>query len=325
MEKSLRIAVLMGGVSREREISLKSGRAVAQALREAGHDVVEFDVRSRDLSGLERVGAELAFIALHGEFGEDGQVQCLLERMDLPYTGSGPSASFVGLDKIESKRRFVIAAVPSPDYFAVTAEDDLRSRLATADAMGYPLVCKPAREGSSCGITVAHDSREFVAGICSALDHGPRVLVEKHVKGRELTVGILDGVPLPPIEIVPHREFFTYESKYVDADTEYVLQTNLPPRVHRRAQEISRRAFCALGCRQFARVDLIYGDDGNLYVLEVNTIPGMTERSLLPKAARLIGMDFVRLCDHLAWGARRRMKATGREILWDSNVLRQVG
>ena len=325
MKKSLDVAVLMGGFSDERDVSLKSGKAVAKALLAAGHSVRAVDVVKRDLAMLEKHRPDVVFIALHGAFGEDGGVQAVLEQMHLPYTGSGPTASYVGMDKIESKRLFVTNSIPTPDYFVVRADDDLGEVIRSAGSMGYPVVCKPARGGSSCGVTIARDSAELVAGVCKALDHDARVLVERRIKGRELTVGVLDGIGLPVIEIVADREFFDYDAKYFDEETQYLTRVNLEPAVRQRVVTISERAFEVLGSRQLARVDLIYGTDGQVYVLELNSIPGMTERSLLPMAARMIGLEFIDLCSHLVEDAYYGKKISTRIMTLQDEEMKQVG
>lgn len=325
MKNELRIAVLMGGVSDERDVSLKSGRAVVNALRLAGHNVIAVDLMDRDLDMLKSIEPDVVFIALHGLFGEDGGVQQILEGMGLPYTGSGPTASYVGMDKVESKRLFVRNAIPTPDYFVVEAEDDLTEVIEKAREMGFPVVCKPSRNGSSCGISIAKDAPEFVGGVCRALDLDEQALVERFIRGRELTVGVLDGIALAPIEIRTEREFFDFEAKYHDESTQYITNVSLLPAVYHRMVEVSERAFHALGCRQMARVDLMYGYDGEMYVLEVNTIPGMTERSLLPKAARMMGIDFVSLCDHLVQAAYAGETADTTFVEEQRTRIRRVG
>ena len=300
MKRVLKIAVLMGGISEERRVSLKSGMAVADALQKAGHAVTPFDVVDTGLKGLRAIGPDLAFIALHGRFGEDGEVQRLLGDMRIPYTGSGAEASRLGMDKVESKRLFVRNSIQTADYFVVE-EDQQEAEIASwASALGYPLVCKPARSGSSLGVRIVRREDDLFQALQAALKRGPTALVERCVRGREFTVGILENCPLPMIELRPKREFFDYLAKYEDDSTEYITPVALIESLYRKAMEASVRAFECLGCRHFGRVDLIYGYDGTLHIMEVNTIPGFTERSLLPLAAAQVGIDFVSLCDRIA-------------------------
>ncbi len=300
----LKVAVLMGGVSAEREVSLKSGEAVLTALRRAGHEPVPYDVTDRALPGLAQIEPDVAFIALHGEFGEDGQVQQVLEAIGLPYTGSGPEASRLGMDKLATKRAFIRHAIPTPDYLALGPSDGTAAAEAAA-RLGYPLVCKPARSGSSLGVTIVRGPARLAAALADARAHGPTVLLERYVPGREFTVGVLAGEALPMVELVVQGEFFDYEAKYADQATRYITPVALLPTLYRKACEAAVRACRAIGCRQMARVDLIYGYDGGLYLLEVNTIPGLTPRSLLPMAAAEAGISFPALCDRLAREALR--------------------
>lgn len=297
----LRVAVLMGGVSPEREVSLKSGKAVVEALRAAGHEAIPYDVVETNLDGLDDIHPDVAFVALHGAFGEDGGVQQLLEAAGLPYTGSGAEASRIGMDKVVSKRRFVQHAVPTADYFVVEPGGSARRVERAARELGYPLVCKPVDGGSSIGVSVVRGHRNLPDALDAALrvSRDGRAMLECYVRGRELTVGILDGNPLPMVEIVPRAGFFDYRAKYEDEATQYITPVSLIQCVYRKALAVSAAAFECLGCRHFGRVDLRYGYDGELCVLEVNTIPGLTSRSLLPLAAAQAGIGFVELCDSI--------------------------
>ncbi len=294
-----RVAVLMGGFGGEREVSLKSGRAVLQGLREAGHEAIPYDVTDPALPGLEDMLPDAAFVALHGAYGEDGGVQQMLDGMGIPYTGSDAEASRLGMDKLSSKRLFVRHSVPTADYFVVGPRDDLRTAAGNAQAFGYPFVCKPACSGSSLGISIVRSPRQLREALGAARAEGDSVLVERYVRGREFTIGVLDGEALPMVELVVGREFFDYEAKYEDASTDYVTPVSLLHTVYRRATDAAVRAYNALGCRHVARVDLLYGYDNGLYVLEVNTIPGFTPRSLLPMAAAEAGIPFAQLCDRV--------------------------
>jgi D-alanine-D-alanine ligase len=303
----------MGGLSGEREVSLKSGKAVAQGLAEAGHEAIPYDVTGPALTGLREMAPDVAFVALHGTFGEDGAVQLILEDMGIPYTGSGPVASRLGMDKLASKRLFVRHAVPTADYFALGVGEGLAGAAARAAEFGYPLVCKPSASGSSLGVSIIRKPADLEAAIAAAREHGDTVLVERYVSGREFTVGVLEGEALPMIELIVGREFFDWTAKYEDKRTRYVTPVSLLPSLYRKATEAAVRAYEALGCRHMARVDLIYGHDGRLYVLEVNTIPGFTQRSLLPMAAAQAGIAFPALCDRMVRAAVRDAAAQGEQ------------
>lgn len=286
--KTLRVAVLLGGVSSEREVSLRSGKAVADALEAAGFPVTRVDVQDEALSGLPADGVDAAFLALHGRYGEDGGVQAALEARGVVYTGSGVEASRVAMDKVLAKERFRAAGVPTADWSVVTSATKTFGVI-------LPAVVKPAAEGSSVGVTVVREAKQLVAAVRTALAYGGRALIERFVPGREMTVGILGERRLPVIELRPKRDFFDYEAKYQDARTEYIVDPPLKPEERRAVQEAAWAAHEALGCRGMSRVDVILAEDGPV-VLEVNTIPGLTERSLLPKAARAAGIDFAALC-----------------------------
>jgi D-alanine-D-alanine ligase len=300
-----RVAVLMGGFSSERAVSLKSGLAVATALREAGHEAVPYDVTGPSLPGLASMRPEVAFIALHGAFGEDGTLQQMLDDMRIPYTGSGPRASRLGMDKLASKRAFIRHAIPTADYVVVEPGTDAASVCRQAEGFGYPVVCKPAAGGSSLGVSIVREPARLPEALEAARAESGSVLVERYVRGREFTVGILEGEALPMIELCVAREFFDYQAKYEDERTRYVTPVALLPSIYRKACKAVVRAYHALGCRHMARVDLIYGYDGGLCVLEVNTIPGLTPRSLLPMAAAEAGLSFPLLCDTIVQAALR--------------------
>ncbi|MFP4175706.1 MAG: D-alanine--D-alanine ligase [Candidatus Brocadiia bacterium] len=315
ISNNTKVAVLMGGVSNEREISFKSGKAIATALQQTGYEVEPVDITDREIEAVEKVNPGVAFVALHGEFGEDGQVQQMLDRRGIPYTGSGPIASRAGMDKVASKRLFTRHSVPTADYAVISPETEAPEARRLADGLGYPLVCKPAVGGSSLGINVVDNGEDLPEAIAAARDSGPvegdfyeepdNVMLEKCIHGREFTVGVLDGRPLPVVEVRSEREFFDFEAKYSADDTEYIIPVAVLETVYRRMQEAAMRAYNALGCRHLARVDMMHGYDGQLYVLEVNTIPGFTPRSLLPMAADYAGIDFHELCDRLCGMALR--------------------
>ena len=293
-----RIAVVCGGKSAEREVSLETGAAVAAALGRRGHDAVEVDAVVDLAQQLRRLSPDAVFIALHGRWGEDGTVQGLLEMLGMPYTGSGVLASALAMDKALSKVVFRAAGVPTPDF----------QRLDPSTAVGSlelepPLVIKPNREGSTVGVSVVRERAELAAAMATAFGHGPDALAEAFVEGREVTVGVLDDQPLPVVEIVPDSGFYDYASKYTPGRTRYLCPAPLDPGLASRVTEVSLTANRALGCSGASRVDLIIDQAGTPWVLEVNTIPGMTPTSLLPKAAAAAGVEFDELVERIVASA----------------------
>ena len=287
--KNKKIAVLMGGLSAEREISLKTGQAVLKALLENGCDAVAIDV-GRDLPGqLRAVAAELAFICLHGRYGEDGTVQGMLEMMHIPYTGSGVMSSSMVMDKLVTKQLLLYHEISTPGFVVYRAGDDPDEIMNRC--RHFPLVVKPAREGSTIGISIVHDRAELEAGLDEAIKHDDLVLIEDFIQGDEVTVSVLNNEPLPIIKIVPKSGFYDYESKYTPGQTEYLLPAPLEAVLYNRLQEVSVAACKALSCRGVARVDFMVRER-EFFCLELNTIPGMTETSLLPKAAAEAGVPF---------------------------------
>lgn len=298
-----RIAVLLGGRSREREISLRTGRAVMKALEAKGYEVLPIDPGPTIVEDLDRAAPDAVFIALHGRFGEDGIIQGLLEVLEIPYVGSGVLASAASWDKLFAKRLFQAVGIPTPRFVLVerrTWEPGRASILQEAATLRYPIVVKPSEEGSSLGMTVAERPEDLETAILAALTHGQNVLVEEFVRGKELTVGVIGNRPeaLPPIEIRPRSGRYDFASKYTVGATEYIIPPDLPPPRIEEAKDLGLRAHGVLGCRGMSRVDMILGERG-FEVLEVNTIPGMTETSLLPKAAAAAGIPFEDLCDRL--------------------------
>jgi D-alanine-D-alanine ligase len=281
-----RVAVLKGGASAEREVSLRSGAAVGRGLCAAGYDVVEVTVDGAEPAL--PAGIEAVFVALHGTFGEDGAVQELLEARGLPYTGSGPAVSRVCFDKIATKDRLREAGVPTPDFEPVAD-----GRL---PALGWPLVVKPACQGSTIGIHKVNGPDGWAAACEDARRYGPRVLAERFVPGRELTVGVVGGEVLPVVEIIAPCDWYDYQAKYTAGQTRYVAPAELPAAVGEACRAAAWQTFEALGCRGMGRVDLRLDRDGQPWVLEINTIPGFTETSLLPKAAAAAGIGFADLC-----------------------------
>jgi D-alanine-D-alanine ligase len=290
-EKYGTVGVLLGGPSAEREISLKSGRAISRALRESGITVIEIGENEEIRDGVRAHDIDLAFIALHGRFGEDGQVQEFLEGLKIPYTGSGVSASRQAMDKILSYKVFKSEGLTTPEYRIIEPEDNLSS-----PPISLPVVVKPAREGSSIGLSLVREPGKFMEAITTARRHDERIIVDKYIPGRELTISILEDKALPVIEIIPDNPFFDYEAKYVKGRSEFIVPADLSKNVYREAQSIGLAAHRALGCYAYSRADILLGEDGGLYLLEVNSIPGFTATSLLPQAARAVGIDFPELC-----------------------------
>ena len=282
----------MGGLSAEREISLKTGDAVLSALLENGCNAVAVDVGEDLPAQLDAAAAEQAFICLHGRYGEDGTVQGLLEMMKIPYTGSGVMSSSIAMDKVVTKQLFIYNEISTPGFAVYRKGDDMNALVKRC--RHFPLVVKPAREGSTIGISIVKDQAELEKGLEEALLHDDLILVEDYIQGDEITVGILNGRPLPIIKIVPKSGFYDYEAKYTPGQTEYLLPAPLEAVLYNRLQETSVEACRALSCRGAARVDfMVQGRE--FFCLEVNTIPGMTATSLLPKAAAEEGISFPEL------------------------------
>jgi D-alanine-D-alanine ligase len=292
------IAVLKGGPSAEREVSLRSGTAAAEALSTAGFDVTEVTVE--DPSFVLPENTELAFLALHGTFGEDGQVQDILTARGIPFTGADAATSRIAFDKEKTKEKFRTAGVPTPEGQLVGRLDEV--------TLSLPLFVKPNEQGSSVGTHPATTRDELAAALEDALKFGPRALVERFIRGRELTVGVLGDQALPIVEIHPLDGFYDYTNKYTKGRTEYFCPALLPDDVTRAIQTHALAAHRALGRTVYSRIDFLLEKDINPYCLEVNTLPGMTATSLLPKAAAAVGMSFPQLCQkivELSWAARQ--------------------
>lgn len=288
-----KIAVLMGGRSAERDVSLKSGAAVMAALQKSGIDAQAFDPAECDLHDLLAREFDRVFIALHGRYGEDGTVQGALELMGIPYTGSGVMASAIALDKWRSKMIWQAAGLPIPEYEALTGPTDWS---ALADHLDLPLFVKPANEGSSVGISKVRTVAELPAAYATAARHDKVVLAESFISGGEYTVAILGGQALPVIKIEPANEFYDYEAKYLRDDTRYLCPCGLSAADEAEMQRLALQAFALIGGEGWGRVDFLRGaEDGKAYVLEANTSPGMTDHSLVPMAARQAGISFEQL------------------------------
>lgn len=292
----LKVAVLTGGVSRERDVSLESGSCVAQALRDAGLEVVVSDIRPDNLCILEDDSIDVFFIALHGEFGEDGRLQRILENRRLIYSGSGPEASMLAFDKMGGKRAFSEAGIATPAAIEFASDADGRDLEKQLQSFAGGYVVKPLRQGSTIGVSIFDDAASAVEAAHRCREEFGGCMVEQYIAGRELSVGILGERSLPVIEIRAAGGFYDYRAKYLDDNTEYLFDTidseKLLADIHRAA----RACFNALRCRHFGRVDFILGGDGVPYALEVNTIPGLTGHSLLPMAAAKIGLSMSGLC-----------------------------
>jgi len=286
-----KVAVLFGGKSAEREISLKSGTAVLQALLAGGVDAHAFDPRDRGLEHLLLEGFKRVFIALHGRYGEDGTVQGALELMGIPYTGSGVLGSALAMDKLRTKLVWESAGINAPPHIRCEAgvAPDFEKAVQT---LGLPLMVKPVHEGSSIGMTKVTRAQDLPEAYALAARYDSLILIEKFILGTELTVGILGDEALPIIRLETPRVFYDYQAKYFSDDTRYLCPSGLPPQQEEAIGAAAMDAFRVLACRGWGRVDLMLGEDGRPYFLEVNTAPGMTDHSLVPMAARARGMSF---------------------------------
>jgi len=298
----IRVAVLYGGRSAERAVSLNTGAQVAQALGGLGFDVVMIDTGDDEfVTGLVGAQADVAFICLHGRFGEDGTVQGLCELLELPYVGSGVLASALAMEKVKSKQFFSLAGLPTPDY-AVVHRGRLYDVESLEAALGEKTVVKPANEGSSVGMTIVHDSSELSEAIEKAFLHDRDVLVERFVEGTEVTIAVIGNdevVALPTLEIVPEHEFYDYDSKYVPGMSSHIIPARVSEEARVECQRLAVQAHKTLGCRGISRADTIVEANGDVWLLEINTIPGMTSTSLVPDAARAAGIEFPELCQML--------------------------
>jgi D-alanine-D-alanine ligase len=308
----MKITVLYGGPSAEREVSLVSGKAVIQALRSMGHEVFPSDISPSDLSGLDHP-ADVIFPVLHGQFGESGELQEILECRNLAFVGSGSRASRLGMDKVKSKQAWEAAGLPTPQWQVARADgpDGALRRIAA------PCVVKAIDSGSSIDVYVCKSESKADEAMAKVLARHGQALIEQFISGPELTVGLFEEQPLAPIRIVPKRDFFDYEAKYKDRGTEHRFDTGLTSGVIEKCQGIAKRANDVLGCRDLARVDIMIDERNQPYLLEINTLPGFTPTSLLPEAARHAGIEFGPLVDRLARRAYERHekgKSAGRGV-----------
>ena len=288
-----KVAVLLGGRSAERDVSLKSGNMVLEALKRRGVNAYAFDPRDQGLEQLIAQRFDCVFIALHGRFGEDGTVQGALEYLGVPYTGSGVMASALAMDKFRTKLMWQAAGVPTPRFELLTTQSDFPG---VGNRLGLPLMVKPAREGSSIGMSKVTSVEKIQPAFELAIQHDEVVIAESFVDGVEVTAAILDGEALPLIRLETPRVFYDYEAKYFANDTRYICPSGLPAAQEQAIQEQVVRAFKLVGCSGWGRVDVMIDKAGQPYLLEVNTIPGMTDHSLVPMAARVRGIEFDELC-----------------------------
>ena len=309
LKMALKVAVLMGGPSGEHDISLKSGHGIVEALTRRGWSVTPVTI-PRFLSveaacdmtrkSMLSTGTDAVFLALHGPFGEDGTVQELSEKMHLAYTGSNAHTSRIGMDKVASKKRFQDAGLTVPQGVVI----DWARHPKVPDGVMLPVVVKPAGQGSSLGVSIIRTQEGLEPAIQEAARHDPRVLIETFIQGRELTVGVFGDEALPIVEVRPHHQFFDFASKYTAGMTDYLVPAPVPPEVASAVQAVGLKAHRALGCRHLSRTDLILTEEGVPVVLEINTIPGFTPTSLVPKAAGCLGISYDELCEQLlmmAW------------------------
>jgi D-alanine-D-alanine ligase len=297
--KNLQIIVMLGGPSAEREVSLRSGAAVAKALRSLGHDVTDLDPKDGAFELPKK--CDVVFLALHGTYGEDGQIQRQFEKLGVTYTGCDAEASRIAFDKVLTKQKCIEAGVPTAKFAVVRSANG-----PVPNDLSPPLVVKPVRQGSSVGLQFVERAEDWHGAITEALKFDSEVLVEEKIAGRETTVGILDAEPLPIVEVRPRSGNYDYKNKYTSGATEYFCPAQFDAMTTKRIQSAALAAFQAIGGRDYARVDVMVRSDGSPVVLEVNTLPGMTETSLLPKAAAAAGLSYAQLCQRMVDLALRR-------------------
>jgi len=301
-----KIGVLMGGMSSEREVSLRSGGAVFNALKKIGYNAVAIDAASNICEVLKNEKVDIAFLVLHGGWGEDGSIQGLLEVMGIPYTGSDVISSALAMNKSASRKVFLYHEIPVPPFTVVSENSEtLNSQLSTLN-FPLPWVVKPVCEGSSVGVSIVRDKGQIESALKNGFSYGNEIIIEKYIEGREVHIGILNDRALGGVEVKASLEFYSYEAKYTAGLTEYILPPKIDEAVYMKAKDVALSANRALGCSGATRVDLRIDNDGNPYVLEVNTIPGMTETSLLPKIAKEAGFDFPALVEEILKDAIER-------------------
>jgi len=299
-KKSLKIGVISGGISSEREISLLTGKNIYQSLLESGYNALFIDLMDDFYSKLKEIN--LAFLAVHGRYGEDGTAQGLLELMKIPYTGSGVLASAIAINKVMSKKILIYENIPTPEYIELNSAsgEGLKEMVSVIEKkFDYPIVVKPNSEGSTIGVNIVQKKDQLKHAVKEAIKYDNKILVEEYIKGRELTVSIIgrEPVALPIIEIKPKSGFYDYKSKYTKNMTQYIVPAELDKKVANRVSEMALKCHRVLECSGISRVDFILDDTGNAYVFELNTMPGMTATSLVPKAAKAAGIDFALLVE----------------------------
>ncbi len=308
-----RIGVLMGGISSEREISLKSGKAVLAAFQTAGCDVVAVELNTTKqeeiLKQLQEAQIDIVFVVLHGKFGEDGQVQMILEKAGIAYTGSGPLASQLAMDKIATQVLLQKQGIRVPDFFVLERKEEHKALKLLENLGGCPVVVKPSSEGSSLGVTIVHYIEEFLPAVKAAFEFGPKILVDRYIAGKEITVGVLNTKALPPVEIRPKNNFFDFTSKYQKGMSNYIVPAEISLAEVQNIQALAQQIFKLVGCRDMARADFMLDKNGDAYFLEINTIPGFTSTSLLPMAAKNQGLSFEDLCLTIAGFAAQRKQS----------------
>lgn len=293
LEKFGKVAVLLGGISAEREVSLNSGKAVLEALIRSGVNAEAFDPKERNITELAQY--DRAFIVLHGRGGEDGAIQGVLEWLNIPYTGTGVQGSAIGMDKVKTKQVWAGHELPTAPYKIVNMESNVDEIIA---AIGLPFIIKPVHEGSSIGMSKVEKKEDFSAAMSKASKHDAVVMAEKWITGNEYTIVLLNGQALPVISLQPPKEvaFYDYEAKYKRNDTQYGIPCGLSEQDEKHLQALALQAFQAVGATGWGRVDAMQDEQGNFWLLEVNTVPGMTDHSLVPKAAQAVGYSFDELC-----------------------------
>lgn len=307
----LKVAVLMGGIGHERQVSLESGIAATDALKQAGHDVSAVDIQPDKLDILEDKHIDVYFVALHGVFGEDGQLQSIMEKRGLAYTGSGPEACMLTFDKLQSKKRLQQIGIDSPPYLVFEPGADTVQLKRQLAGLGSRFVIKPTCQGSSVGISIVEDVDQAIT-ICGRIHNQfGGCLVERYIEGKELTVGVLLDMALPAIEIRPKRAFYDYQAKYNDEKTEFLFGT-LPDATEQALKKLALQVFNAFGMRHIGRIDMILSSSGRIFVLEANAIPGLTSHSLLPRAAAKAGIAFWQMCDMVVRAAYGRQTTRHR-------------
>jgi D-alanine-D-alanine ligase len=315
IDSKLKVAVLAGGIGAEREVSIESGRCVAEALKEAGLNVITADITPDNTDILEDKSIDVFFPALHGRFGEDGRLQQILEDKSLLYTTSGPEACKLAFDKIAAKKLFIEAGMDVPAAVEFTGDTGISGLEGRLRQLADKYVVKPVRQGSSVGITIVTERREVISAAQKCLSEFGDCMIEEFISGREITVGILCDRPLPIIEVRTERPFYDYQAKYIDEKTQFLFDTITDTAMAEKIKTSALDCFNALGCRYFARVDFILSDQQKAYILEVNTIPGLTTHSLVPKAAAKAGLSMSQLCTKIIEAAMENRNQISKPVL----------